>query len=171
MLGHPNIRLAASAVELRHHSVLFVTQAFSFRFQKTEDYLCFKQDLDNLFILQEFRMPKHCSSVGCHNREAKDSRKNGLTFHSYPKDESRRKLWANAVRRQNWQPTNSSYLCSEHFKPTDFKENSTNMRKLKDDVIPSIFKNHPEHLQKRSPLKRRLPFRQRQEEEVQAAKR
>ena len=121
-------------------------------------------------------MPKYCSSVGCKSREYKDARKDGLTFHQYPKDETRRNLWAKAVRRQNsdgseWKPTNSSYLCSEHFKPHDFKTNSTNMRKLNEDAIPSVFKEHPQHLQKKSPRKRQLPFRQRQEDETNAAKR
>ena len=118
-------------------------------------------------------MPAHCCAWGCSNRESSDSKeKRGLTFHYFPKDETRCEKWIKAVRRENpWKPTASSRICSEHFKESDFKRHTLVRRMLNDTAIPSVFKAFPPHLQKKSPIKRKLPFKQRLEEEAQAAKR
>ena len=112
-------------------------------------------------------MVASCSAWGCTNRLGKES---GVTFHGIPKAETRRQQWIKAIRRQDWTPAASAKICSEHFKQSDFKENSESKRLLHDTAIPSIFK-FPPHLKKKSPIKRPLPFKQRLEEEARAAKR
>lgn len=60
---------------------------------------------------------------------------------SFPKDNRRRTLWAHRVRRQNWKPTDTSFLCSKHFSsdsyeaPTEFGKR----KNLKKDAVPTIF--------------------------------
>ena len=117
-------------------------------------------------------MPAHCCAWGCSNRESSDSKANGLTFHYFPKDETRSEQWIKAIRRQDWRPSASSRICSEHFKESDYKGHTLERRVLNNTAIPSIFKAFPVHLQKNSPVKKRqLPFKQRLEEEQRAAKR
>ena len=115
-------------------------------------------------------MVASCSAWGCSNRETPQAKENGLTFHRLPKEEIRRQQWIKATKRQNWNPAMSAKICSEHFKQSDFKQNSESKRLLHDTAVPSIFK-FPPHLKKKSPIKRKLPFKQRLEEEAQAAKR
>ena len=57
-------------------------------------------------------MPVTCCAVDCHNRRGD---KPGLTFHRFPVDRQRREKWIAAVRREDWQPTEHTRLCGEHF--------------------------------------------------------
>jgi hypothetical protein len=61
-----------------------------------------------------------------------------------------------AMKREKWQPTATSFLCSVHFQDCCFRQYNSQVR-LKEDAVPSIF-NFPQHLQKvvkqRRPLKR-----------------
>lgn len=115
-------------------------------------------------------MVASCSAWGCSKRETPEAKEKGVTFHRIPKEEIRRQQWIKATRRQDWTPGATAKICSDHFKPSDFKENSVSKRLLHDTAIPSIFK-FPLHLKKKSPIKRKLPFKQRIEEEAKAAKR
>ena len=118
-------------------------------------------------------MPTHCSAWGCSNRDTPESKENSeirVTFHRIPKDVARRQQWKLAMKRQDWEPSATAKICSEHFKQSDFKQNSASKRLLNETAVPSIF-NFPIHLQKKSPIKRKLPFKQRLEEEAHAAKR
>lgn len=57
-------------------------------------------------------------------------------------------LWVKAIRRENWKPTKSSKLCSNHFISSDFiPRQMSKMKLLKPDAVPSVF-NFPKHLQK-----------------------
>ena len=58
-------------------------------------------------------MPKRCIAAGCIS-----SSREGYSLHAFPRDESIRKKWIMAVKRQqsNWNgPTAYSVLCSKHF--------------------------------------------------------
>ncbi|XP_063236328.1 uncharacterized protein LOC134538769 [Bacillus rossius redtenbacheri] len=63
----------------------------------------------------------NCCVVGCSNAYRNTSP--DIVFYSFPKrktEEQRRKLWVQAVRRQNvdnspWEPTTTSRICSVHF--------------------------------------------------------
>lgn len=54
-----------------------------------------------------------CCAVGCKNRTEQ-----GYIMKVFPRDPTRRKEWAVKVRRENWTPSNSSYLCevTVHYK-------------------------------------------------------
>ena len=38
-----------------------------------------------------------------------------MKFYRFPRDEARRNAWAAAVKRKDWKPNDSSWICSEHF--------------------------------------------------------
>ena len=73
-------------------------------------------------------MPKRCvaSAAGCSNERSLDE---GIYLYilpfygdDRPEAKKRRKKWMDFVRvkRAKWQPSQSSVLCSEHFKREDF---------------------------------------------------
>ena len=57
-------------------------------------------------------MGKCCIAVGCKRRYEKRS---GVKFYRFPRDEAQRNAWAAAVKRKDWKPNNSSWICNEHF--------------------------------------------------------
>ena len=82
---------------------------------------------------------------GCTNRVKKDS---GISFHRFPKKGSEpEKQWIRAVQGENWSPSQTSCLCSEHFAESCFIQGKTSCR-LHKDVVPSVFPQFPKHLQK-----------------------
>ena len=101
-------------------------------------------------------MVKTCSAYGCTNRASKNST---VSFHSFPlhnKDLCQK--WIAALRRVDFKPTPNSSVCSDHFLPSDYTDLTSERRKLKQDVIPTIF-NFPMHLvrktsKRKSPTKR-----------------
>ena len=94
-----------------------------------------------------------CSGYGCYNRSAdKSCKERGITFHLFPnrknpRDEARKKEWIKAVRRDGWEPSKFSRLCSEHFIASDFNEGGQ-QKSLKNTAVPTVFKGFPAHLQK-----------------------
>lgn len=116
-------------------------------------------------------MVNKCSAYGCKSGyKIKDAAKNTdvaakrLTFHSYPiHNQELCDKWVRANPRQNFTPSKHSKLCSLHFKLTDFVEQRQDSNKsrtkqkiailgaklcqryLKNDAVPSIFKNAPEY--------------------------
>lgn len=82
-----------------------------------------------------------------------------MTFHFFPKDANLCKKWTVALRRENFKPSATTRLCSEHFKATDFDDDGFR-RRLRRGVVPSVF-NFPEHLQpKATPCRTRNLIRQ-----------
>ncbi|GBM01114.1 DNA transposase THAP9 [Araneus ventricosus] len=96
-----------------------------------------------------------CVAFNCTNRCSKKIP--GLTFHSFPKNETRRQLWVKAVRRENWEPSKFSKLCSKHFPEEMIDRTSLSCVRLRDNAVPSLF-DFPSHLQKVVKL-RKLPTR------------
>ena len=68
-------------------------------------------------------------------------------------------LWRVALIRQNFMPTRFSFLCSFHFKSSDYISKTSKPR-LKMDAIPSIF-SFPKHLQKSTVTPRHLSIHRR----------
>lgn len=59
----------------------------------------------------------------------------GRSFHEFPKDECMRRLWVSAVSRDDFKPSRSSTVCSDHFLATDYRQ--TKKRKLlKPNAVP-----------------------------------
>ena len=107
-------------------------------------------------------MVTSCCAYGCTNRQTKGS---SLTFHRFPAQKSLQKLWILAIRRKNYTPSKSSFVCSEHFRPDDFKTHTTR-KCLKENSVPSLFRALPEHLQATEPevKKRKVQVPEVQEE-------
>ena len=95
-----------------------------------------------------------CSVIGCKNQRGKTllNKKFGITFHLFPKDPERRYKWVRAIKRENFNPSEWSTICSQHFLPTDFKDDEFGYlhRNLKNDTVPSVFPTLATKLQKGS---------------------
>ena len=88
-------------------------------------------------------MPRHCAAYGCTNRSDKDQcKENNISFHVFPlSDPCRLKQWLVQVKRDGFQPSKHSVLCSEHFNDEDFEvfAPSNKRRNIKADAVPSKF--------------------------------
>ncbi|XP_050064269.1 THAP domain-containing protein 1-like [Aphis gossypii] len=97
-----------------------------------------------------------CSSYGCTNRRKKGC---GIQFHRFPlKRPSVLEKWIHEMKRKNFKPSEYSYLCSEHFTNEDYQiRPGANVKWLKDEAVPSsVFKEFPQHLQKKKVVRRLL---------------
>ncbi|KAI5712107.1 hypothetical protein M8J75_005920 [Diaphorina citri] len=72
-------------------------------------------------------MVKSCCAYGCTNRQKTGS---GITFHSFPSDVELKRKWVKAIRRQGFEPSRHTVICSSHFSANDFVESSTFKRIL-----------------------------------------
>ena len=69
-------------------------------------------------------MPSACAAFGCARRYTKKAREeDGITFHRLPKDETKRDEWLKAIRRKNFEPSQTAqlWICSDHFLPSDYE--------------------------------------------------
>ncbi|XP_035213437.1 THAP domain-containing protein 3-like [Stegodyphus dumicola] len=84
-------------------------------------------------------MPTTCCAYGCSNNNMKDRcKENKISFH--PKDENLRKEWIVRIKRENFNPTPPTRICSEHFEEECFTyQPFTNRRSLKADAMPTKF--------------------------------
>jgi len=78
-------------------------------------------------------MAKSCCAVDCHSAFKKG---NGIHFYKFPENPELRAKWISAVRREGWQPSQYTLICSKHFISG---EKSTDP--LSPDYIPSVFKS------------------------------
>ncbi|XP_053308228.1 THAP domain-containing protein 7 isoform X2 [Spea bombifrons] len=89
-------------------------------------------------------MVRSCSAANCVNRQTPLSRRKGITFHRFPKEEGRRQLWVTAVSLSHaatgseWTPSVHSSLCSQHFHDKQFDRTGQTVR-LRDTAVPAIF--------------------------------
>ena len=87
-------------------------------------------------------MPKYCCVYGCNNdlENHKD-----LSFHSFPSNQQQAKAWKIRIRREDFKPSGSSYVCSKHFTDQDFTDPRKDTpeifqkKRLKRRVIPSRY--------------------------------
>ena len=87
-------------------------------------------------------MAKSCCAVGCTNQATKGS---GMSFYSFPPDSEQRR-WIVAVRRENWTPSEHTWICSAHF--VNGKSNDP----ASPDYVPSIFSHVSSPLKKKRQL-------------------
>ncbi|MEE6481549.1 hypothetical protein FKM82_012900 [Ascaphus truei] len=96
-------------------------------------------------------MPVSCAAFGCKSRYTVEAREKGITFHRFPKSNPvLLDKWRLAIRRatstgQLWMPSRYQRLCSLHFEESCF-DTTGQTKRLRDDVIPSIF-SFPSELQ------------------------
>ncbi|XP_077371387.1 THAP domain-containing protein 2-like [Festucalex cinctus] len=89
-------------------------------------------------------MPQ-CVAYNCANKSGKGY---GCTFHRFPKDEKMCNEWVQALRRKNFRAKPGvTLICSDHFLDADFDRSGQTTR-LKQGVIPSLFK-FPARFQKK----------------------
>lgn len=82
---------------------------------------------------------KCCAAALCNNRS--DNQKD-LIFHSFPLDQSQRKIWEVRMKRgdEKFASNRSLFCCSEHFTATDYRPSLTGRRRdLVKNAIPSVF--------------------------------
>ena len=88
-------------------------------------------------------MTRFCAAFDCSNSSDKtECKEKNISFHRFPlKDSNRLKLWLIKLKRENFEPTEHSALCSEHFNDEDFENiaPSNKKRVLKPDTVPSKF--------------------------------
>ncbi|XP_045487982.1 THAP domain-containing protein 1-like [Pieris rapae] len=65
-------------------------------------------------------------------------KKDGITFHRFPKIPELKEKWIEKVNRENWFPTKYSAVCSRHFTPDCF-EYLKQRRRLFSSAIPTMF--------------------------------
>ena len=95
----------------------------------------------------------YCTASGCKNASGKPGCPTGLSWHSYPLAPERKQLleqWIHNVGRDNFHPTKTSKLCSEHFREDcfvkDMFEKITGQKKgtrkrtsLVAECVPTVF--------------------------------
>ncbi|XP_039290476.1 THAP domain-containing protein 6-like [Nilaparvata lugens] len=107
-------------------------------------------------------MPAYCIAYGCFN---KGGNVEGITFHSFPKNEDLRRKWIIATKRKDWEPTKYSKICSAHFREDDIDRTSLNSVRIREGAVPAIFPAFPEESQ----VKDRQNLKRRTEEPQQSA--
>ena len=104
----------------------------------------------------------YCCAVGCTNGEG-----SGKSFFTFPKDEKRRKVWKIRVKREGWEPSKRSVLCSDHFENSMFTYNpglakslgvSFGQMRLKSDAVPTIFSHTKVPAERKSVLKKKRRY-------------
>ncbi|QQP38865.1 Putative LOC101240618 [Caligus rogercresseyi] len=65
-------------------------------------------------------MVKSCAAYNCSNRSVQTLESRGISFHAFPKDPLLRRRWILAVRREKFNPSPFTWICSEHFLENDF---------------------------------------------------
>uniref|UniRef100_A0A8C9YC65 THAP domain-containing protein 1 n=1 Tax=Sander lucioperca TaxID=283035 RepID=A0A8C9YC65_SANLU len=62
-----------------------------------------------------------------------------LIFHVFPVDAAVRTEWMQKIRRDDFNPTKNTRVCSRHFKKTDFNVTARGLRRLKKGAVPVYF--------------------------------
>ncbi|XP_031329306.1 THAP domain-containing protein 2-like isoform X2 [Photinus pyralis] len=93
-----------------------------------------------------------CAAIHCTNSSVK-----GFLMKRFPRDPIRRKQWRIKCRRDNWTPSNNSYLCEAHFAPDMWeKTREDGTRKLKSDATPTLFSFSKQKQSRKPPTQRFL---------------
>ena len=113
------------------------------------------------------RSGNRCCAPGCESGSFVYQEK--VSLHRFPKDRTRKKLWESKVPRINWTSSSNSRLCEKHFTADSYKQRREDKKnrwrlekkgddlfrkELREDAVPSLWPNCPEHLSKYSPMPR-----------------
>ena len=103
------------------------------------------ETLRRLYLCAHFRpvdsMPRYCSVYGCFNNSEKNR---DVSYHDFPSNNEQAKAWKIRIRREGFEPSKYSYVCSKHFRPEDFTTPSKDTPlafqkpRLKRRTIPSV---------------------------------
>ncbi|XP_077520136.1 peroxynitrite isomerase THAP4-like [Amblyomma americanum] len=77
---------------------------------------------------------------GCCVPQCSNHSRNGWRMFHFPRDQKRRLLWLVRIKRDKWQPTNSSCVCGAHLEDKSFEQNRADgWNKLKPNAVPTVF--------------------------------
>ena len=117
-------------------------------------------------------MGRKCVVPGCksgYECNKDEDKENGTILHSFPTSSIMKRKWYLAIPRKDWEISANSVVCSLHFHNEDYlygsldtnawrrkqrEPVSSDIKKLKEDSIPTIFPNLPPHLTKSKPMQR-----------------
>ncbi|KAF9411593.1 hypothetical protein HW555_009665 [Spodoptera exigua] len=78
-----------------------------------------------------------CAVLTCKSRsDCPSGSSSRLTFHPFPANEEIREKWIDMTGRDDWTPTANDYICSKHFRDTDYFIKRSGNRYLKTAAIP-----------------------------------
>ncbi|KAJ8716431.1 hypothetical protein PYW07_003058 [Mythimna separata] len=77
---------------------------------------------------------KTCAVLGCEDFKNLDAE----SFFRFPEDPSLRQIWTDLTGRNNWTPTDFSYICMQHFSIDCFKCDEDDQMVLVDKAVPSL---------------------------------
>ncbi|CAN7986827.1 unnamed protein product [Ixodes pacificus] len=60
---------------------------------------------------------------GCCVPKCSNNSRNGWRLFNIPTNAKRKRLWLTQIKRDNWEPTRSSSVCSTHFEPSAYEQN------------------------------------------------
>ncbi|XP_077529173.1 uncharacterized protein LOC144141491 [Haemaphysalis longicornis] len=96
-----------------------------------------------------------------------NSAKNVWRVFSFAIDQKRRLLWPVKIKRDKWQPTNHSCICSAHLKGSCLEQNrAEGWKKLKPNAMPTPFPIRVAPKQRKPPRDRTQPEPTSNNEEV-----
>ncbi|XP_063770430.1 THAP domain-containing protein 5-like [Pseudophryne corroboree] len=89
---------------------------------------------------------KTCVVYGCNNTSSKGCKQQ---FFRLPvEDPDRLSKWVEAIQHQNWEPSASSRICSDHFIDQDYVLHPDSLRRLlRADAVPSAFSGISKRIQ------------------------
>ncbi|XP_026748825.1 uncharacterized protein LOC113509646 [Galleria mellonella] len=87
-----------------------------------------KQNADNTEIT------KTCAVLGCEDFKNLDEE----SFFRFPEDANFRQIWTDLTGRNNWTPTDYSYICIQHFSVDCFVCDADDKMVLVDKAVPSL---------------------------------
>ena len=91
-------------------------------------------------------MGKTCAVVGC--KRVKDGGKEA-TLHKFPRNPTLREKWCIATKREGFQATEDSRICSDHFSSHDFESSTSHgkkglqRRRIRGDAVPRSLRGDP----------------------------
>ncbi|XP_034748650.1 THAP domain-containing protein 2-like [Etheostoma cragini] len=90
---------------------------------------------------QDSTSAEHCCVPLC---EASSKFNSVLSFHTFPVDEESRRKWFHNIRRERFNITSHTRVCSRHFKSDDLIEPSTpkGRRLLPKGAVPTLFQSN-----------------------------
>ena len=103
-------------------------------------------------------MVMSCSAYNCTERYSGKSGKRFFRFPDKTKHRKRWKMWVEATKRKDFNPSKSAVLCEKHFVPEDFEPQKGFVRRLKCEAVPHVF----DFPKKKSPTKERKSLNSRQ---------
>ena len=87
-------------------------------------------------------MPTHCCVPGCTKKGYREEHGSKVSYFQFPREKIVKKKWIQAIRRdegKDFKISDSTKVCSRHFRNEDLKKTLAGKICLKPGAIPSIF--------------------------------